>query len=364
MIVQCLFRSRWSMLLLLLVIVARPVAAQPSVKIGEITRVKGQEPVTLHGFGVVVGLRGTGDGKSPLTLRKLARILEMSGNPVSKDTSGNYLAEELQDTKNVALVAVTATIPPDGAPEGNRITCTVTAVAAKSLEGGQLIPTALLGAPGDNRVYAIAQGPISVSDPSNPTFARVPKGCQLLESFEHPFLKDGVITLVIKPQLASFQMAYDLAAHINASYNPSFRESATGGIARAKDATTVEIRLPEEYRNDAVEFLSIIQEQRIILQAKPARVIVDEREGIVVATDEARIGPVIVTHRNLTIEAGQQLVAEFVDVDSENGQSTADTVEGLLQALRALKVPPRDVIAILRKINESGSLYAEFVDSQ
>ncbi len=343
---------------------ASAALAQPSVKIGEISRIKGQEPVTLQGFGIVVGLRGTGDGKSPLTLRKLARILEMSGNPVSKDTAGKYLSEELQDSKNVALVAVTATVPGEGAAEGDRFTCTVTAIAAKSLEGGQLLPTALLGAPGDNRVYALAQGPISVSDPTSPTFARIAKGCQLLETFEHPYLKDNILTLVVKPQLASFQMAYDLASTINQYHDPSYLKSADSGIARAKDATTIEIRVPEEYRNNVVQFISEIKEQRIILKSKPTRVIVDEREGTVVATDQVRIGPVIVTHRNLTIEAGQQLVAEFVDVDSEARQQSANSLEGLLQALRALKVPPRDVIAILRKINESGSLYAEFVDTQ
>ncbi len=357
--------ASWLIFLLLPLAASRTATAQPSVKIDEICYVKGQEPVTLHGFGIVTGLRGTGDGKSPLTLRKFARILEMTGTPVGKDSSGDYLSAELQDTKNVALVAVTVEIPAQGAQQGQRLDCQVTAIAAKSLDGGTLYVASLKGPPGDNRVYAVANGNLSIPNAALPTYATVPKGCELIEAFEHPFFENGKIALVIKQQFATFQIVDDVVSEINRYYDPnSSVSSSQRGIAEAKGPTRIDIRVPEEYKDDVVRFISDILEQRVILRTIPARVRVNERTGSVVATNDARIGPVTVTHNNLTVEAGQQLVAEFVEVDSERERDSTASVNGLVQALRALKVPPKDVISILREINQTGRLYAIWDEAQ
>ena len=133
---------------------------QAELRIRDICRVKGQEENTLHGLGLVVGLNGTGDADAPTT-RALAQMMNLLGTPLGSDPNGNAMLAELQDAQNVASVYVTVTVPAEGGRQGGQLNCTVNAISAKSLEGGYLVPTALLGPrPGDRRVYALAQGPI------------------------------------------------------------------------------------------------------------------------------------------------------------------------------------------------------------
>ena len=349
----------WSIVLLL------AGTARGELRIGDICRVKGQEANTLFGIGLVVGLRGTGDGKSPTALRRLARILEQSGNPIARTTAGDYLHKELENTKNVALVTVTVTVPPQGARQGDELSCTVTAIAAKSLEGGVLLPTALQARQGETRVYGFASGLLTIEDPKLPTVGRIPKGARLEETFAHPFEKDGKITLVLRPPFATFQTAYEVEETISRHVENYFTTDDTSGTpaAAAVDATTIEVRIPQAYKHNVVQFIAQIMELRLVLMTQQARVVVDDRTGTIVATGNVRIGPVVVAHRNLTIDARQGPAAKFVPIDSRNGTSTT-SIEGLLQALDALQVPTSDVIAILRKIRKSGALYAEFVEGE
>src|SRR5687768_17994900 len=113
--------------------------ARADHRIGDICRIKGQEENTLHGMGLVVGLRGTGDGDSKPTLRALARYMELMGHRLTPNQQGQPSIEELKNVKNVALVSVTATVPPGGAQQGDTLDCTISAISAKSLEGGHLL---------------------------------------------------------------------------------------------------------------------------------------------------------------------------------------------------------------------------------
>ncbi len=340
-------------------------AVRADVRLHDICRVKGQEANTLTGIGLVVGLRGTGDGKSPTALRKLARVLEEHGNPVSRAATGEYLAKELQDTKNVALVAVSVRIPPAGAQVGTQLDCTVTAIAAKSLAGGVLLVTALQGRPGEKRVYAIASGTLTVEDTQFPTVAKISQGARMLETFETPFQKDDKVTLVLRPPHANFPTAYEVEEAI-ARYLEGYFEGITSDdnpIVAAKTAATIEVRIPEAYRGNVVQFIAQLMELRIVLLTQPARVTVNERAGTIVITGNVQIGPVVVSHRNLTIDSRQQRVAKPVKLDSRGGTSTT-SIDGLIEALDTLQVPTSDQIAILRQIAETGQLYGELIDVQ
>src|SRR5262249_43243035 len=123
-----------SLILLALVLVASPAAAQ--LQLRDIVRVKGQEENTLQGLGLVVGLNGNGDREFSPTARALATLFNHMGSPVATGPKGQMLYEELREARNVALVFVTATIPPTGARQGDKLNCTVSAINAKSLEGG------------------------------------------------------------------------------------------------------------------------------------------------------------------------------------------------------------------------------------
>ena len=339
--------------------------AHADLRVGTICRVKGQETNTLFGIGLVTGLRGTGDGKSPAALRKLAQVLEGYGTALSRSSSGKLDAADLRDAKNVALVTVSVRIPAHGAQEGERLDCTVTAIAAKSLEGGTLVATALLGRPGEKRVYAIASGKLSIEDLKFPTVAKVAKGARLQETFRNPFQDSDHVTLVLRPPFADFQIAYEVEEVIKHHLEKSLTgvSDSTESMTAATGPGTIVVKVPEYYRNNVVHFISQIMELRVVLLTRPARVVVNEREGTIIVTDNVQIGPVAVSHQNLTVTSGERRVAKFVEVDSRAGTSTT-SLQGLLQALDELQVTTSDQIAILRTIYKSGQLYAEFIDNE
>ena len=164
--------------LLLLTLLGEVSFARTLVK--HIARLKGQEEITIQGMGLVIGLNGTGDGPAYTpTLRSLATMLAKMNMPLDK------VNLELKDAKNVALVMVTATIPASGARQGDQLECTVSSIgAAKTLENGYLVTTALLSPhSGNDRVYGIAQGMLALDNPKAKTVARIRQGCQLEEDF-------------------------------------------------------------------------------------------------------------------------------------------------------------------------------------
>src|SRR5687768_6729112 len=136
--------ATWFCLNLILAWCGTATVNAQSLRIRDICRIKGQEENTLHGMGLVVGLKGTGNTDGP-TLRALAKMLEAMGSPLAPPGKGQSPTDELKNTKNVAMVMVTATIPPEGARQGEKLNCTVSAVGAKSLQGGVLIMTPLVG---------------------------------------------------------------------------------------------------------------------------------------------------------------------------------------------------------------------------
>ncbi len=334
---------------------AWPVEAKTTLK--GICRVKGQEENTLHGMGLVMGLKGTGDGGNFLpTMRSLAMTMQLMGKPVQAPA-------EMKDAKNVALVAVTAIVPPAGARQGDRIDCVVSSIGgAKSLKGGRLFFTPLVGPenPQHPRVYAFAEGMITIEDESSPTVGKISGGCRMEEDFFNPFVKDGKITLVLDPNHADFQTASDVAEWINSQLSIQIEGQP---LARAINQQNIEVRIPPQYHEDPVLFVSQVLATPILSQPIQPRVVVNERTGSIVISGDVEIGPVVVTHKNVVVETGPGAAApqggRFMPVDSEQTQTAK--LKALVEALNAVHVPPQDIIDILKGIDRNGKLQGKLI---
>jgi flagellar P-ring protein precursor FlgI len=347
---------------------AEPAAARILLK--NICRVKGQEENTLQGLGLVVGLKGSGDGGDFLpTIRGLATALELMGNnPFDKQNNVG-----IKDAKNVALVMVTATIPAAGARQGDTLDCTVSSIgAAKSLAGGTLFltpmqgpqapqPQKTKGAPqaprgADNRVFGFAQGPLHV-DGLPPTVARVHRGCRLEEDFFNVFSKDGKITLVLDKDHADFQVAQDIAELVNSQLN---FQSQEGYLAKALNAVNIEVTIPQQYRDDPVLFISQVLSLPTLEPHAEARVVINEKNGSVVIGGDVEIGSVVVTHKGIVVETGDNTNASrFVPLDVEK-TSTAK-LKALVESLNAVKVPTEDIIDIIKGLERDGKLHGSLI---
>jgi flagellar P-ring protein precursor FlgI len=336
---------------------AAAVPAEGRTLLKTICRVKGQEENTLQGLGIVVGLKGTGDGGSSLPmLRALAQAMQYLGSPTGK--TGPI---ELKDAKNVALVLVTATVPAQGGRQGDKLDCTVSSVgSAKSLSGGRLFMTPLVG-PGDPknpRVYAIAEGPITLDNATQTTTGRIYSGCRLEEDFFNLFVKDGKMTLVLDRNFADFQVAAEVADVVNKSLVSVQSESAAP--AKALDPCNIEVSIPRQYQSDPVDFVSQVLGLSIPDPQTGARVVINERAGSIVISGDAEIGPVVVTSKNIVVEAGTatNAAARFVPLDPRN---ESPTLKSLVEALNAVRIPTEDVIEIIKEIQRNGKLRAQLI---
>ena len=357
--VVCFIASCWSCL-------AAPLWAQ--VRIKDVVDVEGVRANQLYGLGLVVGLDNTG-GRSNFT-RQLAVEMLRRLNFVT-DLS-NF------DTKTIAAVMVTAELPPF-AVEGSRIDVTVSAIDdSKSLQGGVLLMTPLRGA--DGEVYAVAQGPLSVggfvfsgqaaqAQKNHPTVGRIPGGALVERTEPAQFVPGGYIRLLLRQP--DYATANAMARAINERYP---------GVAQALDPGTVQIAVPEEAEANPVAFLAEIGELKVRPDA-PARVVINERTGTVVAGEHVAISAVAIAHANLAIvtsetpmvsqpaplSGGRTTVVPRtqIDVNEEGGTlhplGPSVTVGELARALNALGVTPRDIVAIFQALKQAGALHAELV---
>ncbi len=345
-------------LLLIAVLLGWLAPARAQTRLRNICRVKGQEENQLVGLGLVVGLRGTGDTSDYLpTIRSLARALELMGSPLGKKG-----LEEITAGKNAALVMVTATVPKQGARQGDRLNCTVSSIgSAKSLAGGRLFLTPMLGPrpqadPKQKRVYGFAQGPVQV-DPQNPTTGRIYRGLQLEADFFHPFIKDGKLTLVIDPHRAGFELAQEIASTINNHFSYEVKRS---DLARAINASNIEVEIPQVYRREPVQFVALLMSLPLDQVQTEARVVINQQTGSIVISGDVQISPAVITHRNIVVETtGGNRAGQFVAVAPQDNQPAR--LQSLLQALNAIKVPPEDTIEIIKALHRNGSLHGWLV---
>ncbi|MDQ2106499.1 flagellar basal body P-ring protein FlgI [Azospirillum isscasi] len=353
-----------------LVLLSAPASAS-SARIKDVVDVEGVRDNMLIGYGLVVGLNGTGDSlnNSPFTEQSLVGMLERMG----VNTRGTNLR-----TKNVAAVMVTATLPPYSA-QGTRIDATVSAMGdSKSLLGGTLLVTPLLGA--DGEVYAVAQGPIAVSGFSAqgqgasvtrgvPTSGRISSGAIVEREIQFSLAELPVLRLSLRNP--DFTTAQRVATAINIQLR--------GNRAQATDPSSVLLSVPEARRGDIVGLITEIEQLRVTPD-QVARVVVDEKSGVIVMGENVRISTVAIAQGNLTIRVtetpqvsqpgpfsqGQTAVVPRTDIqvdDQSNNRlavmNSGVTLQELVQSLNALGVGPRDMIAILQSIKAAGALQAE-----
>ncbi len=334
--------------------------------------VEGVRDNPLVGYGLVVGLNGTGDSltNSPFTEASLVGMLQRLG----VNTRGASMK-----TKNVAAVMVTATLPPFAA-QGSRLDVSVSTLGdAKNLTGGTLLVTPLLGA--DGEVYAVAQGSLAVGGFSAegqgasvtkgvPTSARIASGATIEREIAFHFNDQEAVRLSLRNP--DFTTARRIAEAINVHLR--------GSAAEAVDSGTVRLLVPEAHRHDVVGLLTDI-ETLAVTPDQPAKVIIDEQSGIIVMGENVRISRVAIAQGNLTIRitespqvsqpgpfsrGGTTVVTPktSIDVDESKGNKLAvlDTgvsLQEVVQALNALGIGPRDMITILQSIKAAGALQAE-----
>ena len=340
-----------------------------AVRIKDMARFKGVRGNALVGYGLVVGLNGTGDKKATtFTVQGLTNMLTRMGIRVTPDQVA---------VKNVAAVMVTATLPPF-ARVGQRIDVLLSSVGdATSLGGGTLIMTPLKGL--DGKVYAVAQGPVSVGGflaggqaatvrKNHPTVGRIPEGARVER--EPPFRFRDLHKLVITLNNPDFTTAHRVARRIN--------QALSGLKARAVDPSTVEVNLSPRAHRDMVGLVAKLEN----LEVKPdlpAKVVVDERTGTVVMGENVRISKVAVTSGALSISVtesqqvsqplplsqGQTVVTPQTEVQVGEQRARLRVVDGgvsigeVVRALNALGATPRDLITILQAIKAAGALQAD-----
>jgi flagellar P-ring protein precursor FlgI len=327
-----------------------------ATEIRDVCRVKGQEESTIRGLGLVVGLNGTGESGDGPTMRALARSLELMGSPLgSQGLPDVDELDELRKVKNVALVTVTATVPPTGARRGDRVDCHVAGLNGKSLAGGRLVFAALQGPnTQDNRVYGLAEGPLLVEDPKSPLTGRIHNGCQLVQDIFTPFELEGKITLVLDRHHAGFVTANAIAEQIRVAPNVGPEN------VEAIDASNIVIRIPDSDTADPVAFIAYILEIDLYEKEPEARVTINERTGTIVISGDVEIGSVVVTHKNVTVQTDQPTQAgAFYPLDTE--QLDTPRLTRLVATLNQLKVPPMDIIEIIKGIERSGKLHGKLI---
>lgn len=356
---------------LLLISTLFPLTAE-AARLKDIVDIEGVRDNMLVGYGLVVGLNGSGDSltNAPFTGKSLVGMLERLG----VNTRGDNMK-----TKNVAAVMVTATLPPFAA-QGSKIDISVSTLGdAKSLQGGMLLVTPLLGA--DGEVYAVAQGAVSVGGFSAegagqsvtkgvPTSGRIASGA--IVEREIDFRLGAMDQLKLSLKNPDFTTAQRIADTIN--------KNAKDTTAAALDSKTIKLSLPVGARENIVGYLTKI-EQLQVTPDQVAKVVIDDQSGVIVMGENVRINTVAIAQGNLTIritetpqvsqpapfsQGGTTTTVPRTNIDVNEGDekrmavfSSGVSLQELVQSLNALGVGPRDMITILQSIKAAGALQAD-----
>lgn len=349
-----------------------PTHALLSVRIKDIVNFEGVRDNMLIGYGIVVGLNGTGDslGSSPFTRESLTSMLERLGV--------NIRDGQVPASKNVAAVMVTAVLPPF-ARHGSKVDISVSALGdAKDLKGGQLLVTPLLGA--DGNVYAVGQGSVAVGGfqaqgkaqtitKGVPTSGRIANGA-IIEK-EVGFDLATMRTMRISLKNPDFTTARRISTVINGHMGEA--------VASAMDPGTISLNLPQNYEGNMVSFLTDI-EQLTVEPDQIAKVVIDDHDGIIVMGSDVRISTIAVSQGSITIKVTETPqvsqpnsftrvpTATVVDrTDIEVTEQTGKfaimqegvTLKELVDGLNALGASPREIISILNSIKAAGALQAD-----
>jgi flagellar P-ring protein precursor FlgI len=363
------------------ILVAHIATLTHADRVKDLAEVAGVRDNQLIGYGLVVGLNGTGDGKMSFTSQSMTSMLARFGVNLS-DTLSNYDGSTTRNTlelTNVAAVMITANLPAFTKP-GQRIDVTVSTVGAStSLRGGSLIMSRLLGV--DGAVYALAQGALAVSGITAggagttetvnvPTVGRIPSGATVEKMVETPFSTSEYIVLNLKN--ADFTTNRRLSNSINDTFGP--------GTATALDAVSTRILAPAEI-NQRVTFLSMIENLEVEPASPPARVVVNSRTGTVVISRNVKVDAAAVTHGGITVTVktnneasqpnalagGETTPVANAEVSISEEPSTmflftpGIELQDIVDSVNAVGATPSALVSILQALKKSGSLRADLI---
>ena len=340
-------------------------AESAPTRIKDIAKVQGVRSNQLIGYGLVVGLQGTGDSD---------KISAMTNSTVSMLRSFGVTVEPFK-SKNVAVVMVTATLPPF-VREGDTIDITVSSMGdAKSIQGGTLLQTPLRA--GNGEIYAVAQGPVSTggfvagngggsAQKNFPTVGTTPNGAIVERTVEDDIGQQGQISLSLSS--ADFTTASRIANAINSAY---------GSIAHAANPSRIDIRIPNFYRSNVVEFVSNIEELPVTPDSV-AKIVFNERTGTIVMGGNVSVDECAITQGGLSINVtrstdvsqpdpfsyGTTMVTRNTDVEVDEQPSSSivmpptTNISDIVGALNAVGATPRDCISILQAMKAAGAIHA------
>ncbi len=384
---------------IMIVITSVNAHASNGARIKDLTNIAGVRENQLVGYGLVVGLDGTGDkvSQSPYTQQTFRNMLQQFGIKIPVNIN--------LDSRNIAAVAITASLPPFG-KIGQLIDVTVSSLGnATSLRGGQLLMTELRGA--DNQVYAVAQGSVVVSgfgaqgsDGSKVTVnstssGRIPNGATVENIIEPPFVSNGIITFEL------LQADFTTAQNISNAINKEFKRN----IAKPVDASAVNVNLGryvrpifanagENYKDegkflrgdikpknngDYVKFISFIENIPVSITTGRARIIVNSRTGTIVIDENVIISPVAVSHGNLSVVVSEKPFvsqpnafangrtvkgsASDISINQQPGRTflleTGTSLRELVDEINRVGAAPGDIISILEAVKAAGALHAD-----
>jgi flagellar P-ring protein precursor FlgI len=323
---------------LLIVIIACALSAQ-AARLKDIANIRGVRSNQLVGYGLVVGLNGTGDSKSEYTDKSLQRMLDHLGMKLTGKEGGS---------KNVAAVIMTANLPPFSRA-GNQLDITVSAVGdASSLRGGTLVQSPLRAA--DQQIYAVAQGAVLIGSAQggvHETVGRIPNGAIIERDVGEQFSGRKLFRLTLH------NPDFTTAARVSQKINMEL----AGKYSSALDAGTIDVISPSTYEGRGVELLAMIETLDISPDTR-AKVVVNEKTGTVVIGHEVRISKIAISHGDLSIKVGN---------DSQKGKEAdrimileeAPSVGDLAKILNRMGISPKDLITILQSIKSAGALQGD-----
>jgi flagellar P-ring protein precursor FlgI len=356
-----------------LLIASAPAVPAAGVRVKDMAMFAGARDNQLVGYGLVAGIAGDGDKNPTYTIQTVANLLQRYGVTVPATTLSS---------KNVAVVMVTADIQAFK-KVGSRIDVTVSSLGdAKTLQGGVLIQTPLVAT--DGRVYAIAQGPLALGgfsagtdgggganvQKNHPTVAQIVSGALVEREIPTEIISDHTLELLLREP--DFTSSARMAAAINDKFS---------GCAQAVDSTSVRVRIPADREAATVDFIAMLEAVEVNADV-PARIIINERTGTIVATSRIRIASCAVSQGNLTISIASTLDVSQPTPFSQTGTTTVTprtevtvkdekaalialpelpTVEKVAAALNALGVTPRDMMSMFQAMKQAGALQAELI---
>lgn len=359
--------------LLTLALLSPGDARAAGARIKDLVMVSGARDNQLVGYGLVTGLAEDGDKNPIYTIQTIANILQRHGISLSSTTLSS---------KNVAAVMITADIPAFIKP-GTRLDVTVSSLGdAKSLSGGVLLQTPLLGA--DGKVYAAAQGPVMIGgfssgtsgagganvQKNHPNVGQIPGGALVEKEIPATVVQENHLELLLREP--DFTSASRLAAAINEKFTNS---------AQAVDSTTVRVRVPEGHTDAPVDFIARLEAIEVTPDT-PARIVINERTGTIVANARIKISSCAVSHGSLTISIASTINVSQPNAFSSTGKTVAvprtdtsvtevkgsvvalpemPTIKKVASTLNTLGVTPRDMMAIFQAMKQAGALQADLV---